>query len=325
MRLAPCEGYKEMLRRFPNGPMAKSKLSGEDVIVRETLYRRTKTHVAASDQQYMFWFAGFMNEFQHLYRDGIAVSVKGAPYTWFVCRETTDEYWIVRDEVFSGSALARSLLGVGLADPLLTIVGMPVDGANPTFEGDPGVYRLDGDNDVAYLLRQIAHIVLNRTREPGATAPASELSEMVISGAAKSLVSVVNENVNDLIEASRFDGVKKERFCSVIREIRRAFREPSLSAKDVSDKLGVSVRYVHTLLEETGVSFSERVNRMRLGLAYQMLTSPTEKRRIGQIAFDVGFNDQPYFNRVFKSRYGISPSVARAQCRLGGAPATEMQ
>jgi AraC-like DNA-binding protein len=34
-------------------------------------------------------------------------------------------------------------------------------------------------------------------------------------------------------------------------------------------------------------------------------------RRIGEIAYDVGFGDLSYFNRAFRRRYGVTPSEVR--------------
>jgi AraC-like DNA-binding protein len=36
-------------------------------------------------------------------------------------------------------------------------------------------------------------------------------------------------------------------------------------------------------------------------------------RTISAIAFDAGFGDLSYFNRVFRRRYGLTPSDARAK------------
>jgi AraC-like DNA-binding protein len=43
-----------------------------------------------------------------------------------------------------------------------------------------------------------------------------------------------------------------------------------------------------------------------------MLASPRfDHLRIGEIAYEVGFNDLSYFNRLFRRHFGMSPSEAR--------------
>ena len=38
-------------------------------------------------------------------------------------------------------------------------------------------------------------------------------------------------------------------------------------------------------------------------------------RPVGVIALESGFANQPYFNRTFRARFGMSPSDLRAQVR----------
>lgn len=65
----------------------------------------------------------------------------------------------------------------------------------------------------------------------------------------------------------------------------------------------------------TGNSFSEYVNLYRLDKAAEMLVN-TEKG-IAEIAYDVGFSNVTYFNRLFKSRFGRPPGAIRADGRDG--------
>jgi len=72
--------------------------------------------------------------------------------------------------------------------------------------------------------------------------------------------------------------------------------------------------YVHDLMAEQGESFSEAVNRLRLELAARLLADPAWKaRRIGEIAYAVGYGDVSYFNRLFRRRFGESPRDYRGR------------
>src|SRR5262249_17502586 len=86
----------------------------------------------------------------------------------------------------------------------------------------------------------------------------------------------------------------------------------NLGAAVVADRHGVTLRYLQKLFEADGTSFSEFVVSLRLAKAYRMLTNPLYSHRaIGNVAYDVGFNDLSYFNRLFRRRYGLTPSDVR--------------
>jgi len=57
---------------------------------------------------------------------------------------------------------------------------------------------------------------------------------------------------------------------------------------------------------------SQYVLDQRLALAYRRLRDPRlAGRTVSSIAHDAGFGDLSYFNRTFRHRYGVTPSVAR--------------
>ena len=63
--------------------------------------------------------------------------------------------------------------------------------------------------------------------------------------------------------------------------------------------------------KETGKSITEFINAQRLKYAVRLLNE-TEYTII-TIAGRTGFNNVTYFNRLFKSEYGVSPKSYRAQ------------
>jgi AraC-like DNA-binding protein len=66
------------------------------------------------------------------------------------------------------------------------------------------------------------------------------------------------------------------------------------------------------LIETTGTSFTERVNELRLQRAFALLSEAHGKRRrISDIALEAGFSDLSHFNRLFRSRFGDTPSGVR--------------
>jgi AraC-like DNA-binding protein len=109
-------------------------------------------------------------------------------------------------------------------------------------------------------------------------------------------------------------GLKAARLQAVIDDIGRNFAQPDLSATSVALRLGLSRRYVHSLLEETAASFSDHVLEHRLTHAHHLLTnSDRVSARIAEIAYDCGFSDLSFFNRSFRRRFGCSPRDARAR------------
>jgi AraC-like DNA-binding protein len=108
------------------------------------------------------------------------------------------------------------------------------------------------------------------------------------------------------------DGAQAARRIAVIREIEAFATDPALDAATVATRLGITVRYVHHLLEPTGRTFSEHLFDRRLARAIEVLRDPAQGlRRIADIAFAVGFRDLSYFNRMFRRKYGGTPTDIR--------------
>lgn len=108
-------------------------------------------------------------------------------------------------------------------------------------------------------------------------------------------------------------GLKAARVEAILRMIERDFAAAGISPATVGAALGISDRHVHRLLEETNRTFYEHLLEARLAAAWRMLSSPAMKaHRFGEIAMLAGFGDVTYFNRVFKARFGDTPSGVRA-------------
>jgi AraC-like DNA-binding protein len=63
-----------------------------------------------------------------------------------------------------------------------------------------------------------------------------------------------------------------------------------------------------------GTTLTDYLLAQRLARAHRMLTDPRRAaEKISTIAFDAGFGDLSYFNRVFRRQYGETPSAARGR------------
>jgi len=64
------------------------------------------------------------------------------------------------------------------------------------------------------------------------------------------------------------------------------------------------------------MSFTDYVLAQRLARTHRMLIDPRRAgEKISTIAFDSGFGDVSYFNRVFRQRFGETPSAIRVTAR----------
>jgi len=84
------------------------------------------------------------------------------------------------------------------------------------------------------------------------------------------------------------------------------------SVEAVAARHGLSARHVQRLFEQEGTSFTAYLREQRLLMAYRMLGSPRFAHlRISDIAFEAGFSDLSWFNRLFRRRFGMAPADIR--------------
>jgi AraC-like DNA-binding protein len=107
-------------------------------------------------------------------------------------------------------------------------------------------------------------------------------------------------------------GLKAARLAAILGEINKCYCDPAIGPQTVAAAVNISPRYLHQLLEERGLAFGKVVLELRLNRALNLLTDiRNDHLRIGQIAYDCGFNDLSYFNRCFKTRFGDAPGAVR--------------
>ncbi len=70
-------------------------------------------------------------------------------------------------------------------------------------------------------------------------------------------------------------------------------------------------RFSHVFSEYTGTTPVKYQNDVRLKVSREMLLSTLQS--VGEIAFNCGFEDQLYFSRLFKRKYGVTPTEYRTQ------------
>jgi AraC-like DNA-binding protein len=180
---------------------------------------------------------------------------------------------------------------------LKTLVAHPEDLAGHAVQPGPALHLLDG------YVRSLASL-----EEPLSSELAPVVGDHVLD-----LVAAALGPTGEAAEIVAKRGVKAGRLRMILAEIARGFSNPDLDLDKVTDTLGLSRRYVQQLLEETGKSFTEHLAERRLECAFAMLTNRRYLHlAIIDIAFAAGFGDVSHFNRLFRRRFGETPSGVRA-------------
>jgi AraC family transcriptional activator of tynA and feaB len=106
---------------------------------------------------------------------------------------------------------------------------------------------------------------------------------------------------------------RRLRLQALLAFMRRHTTDPELTPQQAATHLKISVRSVHKLMQETGRSFCAWLLDERINQCIRAIRDPTLRhKRISEIAWSCGFSDVSYFNGVFKSRVGVTPSEMRA-------------
>ena len=89
------------------------------------------------------------------------------------------------------------------------------------------------------------------------------------------------------------------------------WRDPDLDLAALARRLGTNTAYLSRGLNEgLGLGFAEAINGLRVAQVAARLRDGTDSD-ILTLAMDAGFGSKATFNRVFKDRFGITPSAYR--------------
>ena len=116
-------------------------------------------------------------------------------------------------------------------------------------------------------------------------------------------------------ESERGD-IKSEYLRRTRQYIQRNLHDAELSPLKIASAIGISIRYLHQLFREEGISCCRYIQRQRLEGCRQAFGNPAlDHLGASDIAFRHGFNDAAHFSRRFKAEYGSSPSEFRRRSR----------
>jgi AraC-like DNA-binding protein len=112
-------------------------------------------------------------------------------------------------------------------------------------------------------------------------------------------------------------GYSPARLSLLKAEVLENLTRSTLTIDTIAQANGLSVRQAQRLFAKSGVTFTEFVLQQRLSLAHRMLIDPQNRhRKVSDIAYNAGFGDLSYFNRAFRSRFGVTPSDMRSETDL---------
>lgn len=88
--------------------------------------------------------------------------------------------------------------------------------------------------------------------------------------------------------------------------------DPDLDARQIADHCHVSTSYLHKLFARRSLSVAGYVREMRLqGCRDALRDEGLAQRSVIEIASHWGFSDPSHFGRVYRKRFGLSPSLER--------------
>jgi AraC-like DNA-binding protein len=130
------------------------------------------------------------------------------------------------------------------------------------------------------------------------------------------LVAVTIGATRDALEVAEGRGIRAARLRAIKNDIVENLGRDDLTVDAVAARHGIGQRYLRTLFESEGLTFSEFVLGQRLVRAHRLLCDPFHAgRAIGAIAYECGFGDLSYFYRVFRQHYGGTPSDVRGAAK----------
>jgi len=90
-----------------------------------------------------------------------------------------------------------------------------------------------------------------------------------------------------------------------------------LSPQLLADRFHLSRSHLYRLFDQLG-GVHHYIRGRRLRRAFELISRrDSAPRRIGDIAYSLGFADDAHFSRIFRERFGLSPRDTRAAARRG--------
>ncbi|WP_407522274.1 helix-turn-helix domain-containing protein [Methylobacterium oryzisoli] len=130
-------------------------------------------------------------------------------------------------------------------------------------------------------------------------------AEVIVGGVLERLIAALAEEGGDAPPQTSLDLLLARIKAHLDNHI-----EGAVSVADIAHRMGCSVRYVYRAFEAEGTTPERYVQEMRLSKARAGLVATSLS--MSEIAFTTGFSSAAHFSRLFKQRFGMTPSAYRA-------------
>jgi len=128
----------------------------------------------------------------------------------------------------------------------------------------------------------------------------------------RDLFTRLQESESGDIKDNKGINQRSSRLLSIKQDIMAHIDDNSLTIIEVAERQSISPQYVRALFNSEQTTFAYYVNALRLDQVYNQLQNPLyDKSSISTLAYQTGFKNLSWFNRAFKKRFGITPTVVR--------------
>ena len=172
--------------------------------------------------------------------------------------------------------------------------------------------RLDGQMARRLGASGISRVALEAMRNTYLELPS--MREAAAQGAGESIKHLVRLSLMELSGQETALTQRKALRDRITDYIRRNLRDPRLSIDQVARALNCSKRHLHNAFADEPDTLAGHVMALRLQACRRDLCNPSlQHEPIAEIARSWGFTSGAHFSRVFRARYGQSPSECRAR------------
>ncbi len=125
----------------------------------------------------------------------------------------------------------------------------------------------------------------------------------------RQLLELLGLALNEASDAgeSGYSSVRAAHLARVEKFIRTNLKNADLSPDLIAESCGISKRYLHDLFKDVNGTVSQRIRDQRLIAARDRLQA-AQALPISEVAYRFSFADQAQFSRLFKAKFGVTPS-----------------
>ena len=126
---------------------------------------------------------------------------------------------------------------------------------------------------------------------------------------------IISDHLLALLELSPVTNADNSWIVALMKRYAKESAQANVSLCEFAVSHQKNAQYIGRLFKkEVGMSFADYVNTVRLEKAANLLAKT--ERKIIDVAMLSGFQNVSYFNRLFRNKYGLSPSEYRKREKI---------